>query len=100
METVTRDNYYIAGLVLLRQEHLATISELESADGLTKPQLDLLRTELDDEHGSRCAQEWKAIGSQIKADMDVKIGSTPVHKDMPHSPGPNRLGPSYWRWRG
>ena len=73
METLERDSYYLTGLVLLRQEYRAIVSELESADGLTKPQLDLLLVDLADEHRLRCAQEYKAIRDQLRADQGVQV---------------------------
>lgn len=72
MESLTKPYDYLAGLYLLRQDYLADLSELKSASGLTDSQLDLLRTKLADEHRLRCAQEWKAISAQLRADRDVR----------------------------
>jgi hypothetical protein len=62
-------NDYLAGIELLRQDNLAALLELNSACGLSKPQLDLLHAELRKEHRLHCAQEWSAISSQMKADL-------------------------------
>jgi hypothetical protein len=71
MGTVSRDNHYIAGLALLRQDYLATVLELVSADGITKQQLDLLLVDLAEEHRLHCMQEWRAISTQVKVDQEV-----------------------------
>jgi hypothetical protein len=71
MGTLMKENRYLAGMDLLRQDYLSAVSELDSTGGLSKPRLDLLRTELAEEHRHRCTQEWRAISSQIKADLDV-----------------------------
>ena len=72
MKSLTKPYDYLAGLELVRQDYLATLSELRSDGALTEPELDHLRRELAVEHRVRCAQEWKAIGTQLKADQDVK----------------------------
>jgi hypothetical protein len=72
MKILTKPYDYLAGLELVRQDYLATLSELRSDGALTEPELDHLRRELAVEHRVRCAQEWKAIGTQLKSDQDVK----------------------------
>ena len=72
MERLMKSHDYRAGMDLLRHEYLAAFSELRSADGLTEPARTLLGRELADEHRLRCAQEWKAIGAQLRADLDVR----------------------------
>ena len=72
MESLTKSYDYRAGMDLVRQEYIVAVSELWSADGLTEPARTLLGRELADEHRLRCAQEWKAIGAQLRADLDVR----------------------------
>jgi hypothetical protein len=66
-------NDYLAGIDMLRQDYLATVSELKhsESDTLSKLQLDLRRAELRKEHRLHCAQEWSVISSQMKADLEV-----------------------------
>jgi hypothetical protein len=71
VERLLVPNYYLAGIELLRQDHLAAVLELNSAGGLSTSRLDLLRAELRKEHRLHCAQEWSAISSQMKADLEV-----------------------------
>jgi hypothetical protein len=71
VERLLVPNDYLAGIELLRQDYLAAVSELNSAGGLSEPQLDLLRVELRKEHRLHCAQEWSAVSSQMKADLEV-----------------------------
>jgi hypothetical protein len=71
VERLLVPNDYLAGIELLRQDYLAAVSELNSAGTLSKPQLDLLRAELRKEHRLHCAQEWRAVSSQMKADLEV-----------------------------
>ena len=71
MESLMKSYDCRAGMDLLRQEYLVGDFELRSADGLTEPARTLLGRELADEHRLRCAQEWKAIGVQLRADLDV-----------------------------
>jgi hypothetical protein len=68
MESLTKSYDCLAGLELVRQDHLATLSELRSDGALTEPERNLLRRELAVEHRVRCAQEWKAIIIQLRAD--------------------------------
>ena len=72
MESLTKSHDFLAGLELVRQDYLATLSELSSDDSLTELERNLLRRELAVEHRVRCAQEWKAISAQLKADQDAK----------------------------
>jgi hypothetical protein len=72
MESLTKSYDYRTGMDLLRQDYLVGDFELMSADGLTEPERTLLRRELADEHRLRCAQEWKAIGAQLRSDLDVR----------------------------
>jgi hypothetical protein len=72
MENLTKSYDFLAGLDLVRQDYLATLSQLRSDDSFTELERNLLRRELDVEHRVRCGQEWKAIIIQLKADQDVK----------------------------
>ena len=72
MKRLMKPYDFLVGLNLVRQDYLATLSELRSDGALTEPELDHLRRELAVEHRVRCAQEWKIISAQLKADQDVK----------------------------
>jgi len=72
MKSLTKPYDFLAGMDLVRQDYLATLSELTSDGALTEPELDHLRRELAVEHRVRCAQEWKVISAQLKADQDAK----------------------------
>jgi hypothetical protein len=72
VESLTKSHDFLAGLELVRQDYLATLSELRSDASLTELARNLLRRELAFEHRVRCAQEWKAIIIHLKADQDVK----------------------------
>ena len=71
MQRVMIPNDYLSGIDLLRQEYLAAVLKLNSAGALSKAQQDLLRAELRKEHRLHCAQEWSAISSQMRADLEV-----------------------------
>ena len=71
METLTKSHDFLAGLDLVRQDYLATLSELRSEGSLTEQDRNLLRRQLAVEHRVRCGQEWKAIIIQLKVDQDV-----------------------------
>jgi hypothetical protein len=72
MESLTKSYDCLAGLALVRQDYLATLSKIRSDGSLTELKRNLLRKELAVEHRVRCAQEWKAISIQLRADQDVK----------------------------
>jgi hypothetical protein len=72
MESLTKSYDCLAGLDLVRQDYLATLSKIRSDGSLTELERNLLRRELDVEHRVRCAQEWKAIGIHLRANQDVK----------------------------
>jgi hypothetical protein len=72
MESLTKSYDCLAGLELVRQDYLASLSELRSDGALTEPERNHLRRELAVEHRVRCAQEWKAISIHLRADQDVK----------------------------
>jgi len=72
MESLTKSHNCRAGLEVVRQDYLATISELRSDDSLTEQERNLLCRQLGVEHRVRCAQEWKAISIQLRADQDLK----------------------------
>ena len=71
MESLTKSHDFLAGLDLVRQDYLATLSELRSEGSLTEQGRNLLRRQLAVEHRVRCGQEWKAIIIQLKVDQDV-----------------------------
>jgi hypothetical protein len=72
MESLTKSYHCLAGLELVRQDYLASLSELRSDGALTEPEQNHLRRELTVEHRVRCAQEWKAIIIQLRADHNAK----------------------------
>jgi hypothetical protein len=72
MESLTKSHDGLAALELVRQDYLATLSELRSEASLTEVERNLLCRQLAVEHRVRCAQEWKAISIQLRADQDVK----------------------------
>ena len=72
MESLTKSHNCRAGLEVVRQDYLATLSEVRSDDSLTELERNLLCRQLAVEHRVRCAQEWKAIGLQVRADQDEK----------------------------
>ena len=71
MESLTKSHDFLAGLELVRQDYLATLSELWSEASLTELDRNHLRRELAVEHRVRCGQEWKAIIIHLKAGQDV-----------------------------
>ena len=71
MESLTISHDGLAALEVVRQDYLATLSELRSDGSLTELERNLLCRELAVEHRVRCAQEWKAI-IHLRADQDVK----------------------------
>lgn len=71
MESLTKSHDFLAGLDLVRQDYLATLSELRSEGSLTELDRNRLRRQLAVEHRVRCGQEWKAIIIQLKADREV-----------------------------
>jgi hypothetical protein len=72
MESLTKSHHFLAGIDLVRQDYLATLSALKSDGSLTELEWNLLRRELAVEHRVRCAQEWNAISIQLRTDQDVK----------------------------
>jgi hypothetical protein len=71
VESLTKSHDFLAGLELVRQYYLATLSELRSDASLTELDRNHLRRELAVEHRVRCGQEWKAIIIHLKAGQDV-----------------------------
>ena len=72
MESLTKSHDFLAGLELVRQDYLATLSELRSDASLTELERNVLCRELAVEHRVRCGQEWKAVNIHLRADQDVK----------------------------
>jgi hypothetical protein len=56
---------------LLTQEYLAACRQLRSRPDLTRAQHERLHEELSDEHRRRCAQEWKVVVTQLRADHNL-----------------------------
>ena len=59
------------GVELITQEYLAACHVLRSRDDLTPAQHARLKNELADEHELRCAQEWKSVLAQDRADQEL-----------------------------
>jgi hypothetical protein len=59
------------GVDLITQEYLAACRQLRSRSDLTLAQHERMREDLADEHRHRCAQEWKIVGDQLRADHFV-----------------------------
>jgi hypothetical protein len=59
------------GVELIIQEYLAACRVLRSRTDLTPAQHARLKNELADEHGLRCAQEWKSVVAQNRADQEL-----------------------------
>jgi hypothetical protein len=59
------------GVELITQEYLAACRVLRSRDDLTPAQHARLKNELADEHEIRCAQEWKSVLTQDRADQEL-----------------------------
>ena len=78
MQILTQSHDYEGGLALLQQEYLATLSDIVSAEGLGAARRSHLLLLLRNEHERRCAQEWRAIRDQIRADQDVRKRRGPV----------------------
>jgi len=79
------------GVEMITQEYLAARLELRSRTDLTSGQHERLENELVDEHGLRCAQEWKSVLAQVRADQEVgcqslsepaPAGSRRAHKPL------------------
>jgi hypothetical protein len=62
---------WAAGVNLLTQEYLAACAELRSRIDLIQTQHRSLKKDLADEHRLRCAQEWKAVKAQLRADNEM-----------------------------
>lgn len=59
------------GVELITQEYLAASRQLRLRTDLTLAQHVRLKKELADEHWIRCAQEWKSVLSQDRADQEL-----------------------------
>ena len=80
------------GVQLITQENLAACRVLRSRDDLTPAQHARLKKELADEHELRCAQEWKSVLAQMRADQDA--GSRSLSEPTPVSPRAHKPRPS------
>ena len=76
MKSLTKSHDGLAGLDLVHEDYLATLSELRSEDSLAELERNLLRRELAVEHRVRCSQEWKAVVFQLRADHNVWVRRT------------------------
>jgi hypothetical protein len=80
------------GVEMITQEYLAASLELRSRTDLTVAQLARLKDDLADEHELRCAQEWKSVSAQMRADQEAGgrslAGPTPLLRRA-HKPGPS-----------
>jgi hypothetical protein len=59
------------GVELITQEYLAASRQLRLRTDLTLAQHVRLKKELADEHWICCAQEWKSVLSQDRADQEL-----------------------------
>ena len=80
------------GVEMITQEYLVASLELRSRTDLTAAQLERLKADLADEHGLRCAQEWKSIVAQMRADQDA--GSRSLSEPTPVSRRAQKPRPS------
>jgi hypothetical protein len=71
------------GVELITQEYLAASRQLRSRTDLTLAQHERLKKELADEHWLHCAQEWKSVLAQMRADQDA--GSRSLSEPTPVS---------------
>ena len=65
------------GVELITQEYLAASLDLRSRTDLTVIQRERLKDELADEHLFHCAQEWKSVSAQMRADQQAGSRSLP-----------------------
>ena len=83
------------GVEMITQVYLAASLELRSRTDLTAAQRERLNDDLADEHGLRCAQEWKSVSAQMRADQEAGSRSlsepTPVSRRS-HKPRPSPVG--------
>jgi hypothetical protein len=84
------------GVQMITQEYLAASLEVRSRTDLTAAQLERLNADLADEHGLRCAQEWKSVSAQMRADQEAGSRSlsepTPVSRSA-YEPRPSPVDP-------
>jgi hypothetical protein len=76
------------GVELITQEYLAPRRQLRSRDDLTSDQHARVENELADEHRLRCANEWKSVSAQMRADQEAR-GRT-LSEPSPVSPRANK----------
>jgi hypothetical protein len=69
------------GVEMITQEYLAASLELRSRTDLTVAQRERLKDDLADEHQLHCAQEWKSVSAQMRADQEV--GSRSLSEPTP-----------------
>jgi hypothetical protein len=80
------------GVELITEEYLAASRQLRSRTDLTLAQHERLKKELAAEHALRCAQVWKSVSAQMRADQDA--GSRSLSEPTPVSPRANKPRPS------
>ena len=80
------------GVEMITQVYLAASLELRSRTDLTVAQRERLKDDLADEHKLHCAQEWKSVSAQMRADQEAGSLSlselTPVLR-REHKPRPS-----------
>ena len=80
------------GVEMITQEYLAACRQLRSRTDLTVAQRERLKDDLADEHQLHCAQEWKSVSAQMRADQEAGRLSlsepTPVLRRA-HKPRPS-----------
>jgi hypothetical protein len=80
------------GVEMITQEYLAASLELRSRTDLTVAQRERLKDDLADEHQLHCAEEWKSVSAQMRADQEA--GSPSLSEPTPvlrreHKPRPS-----------
>jgi hypothetical protein len=72
------------GVELITQEYLAARLALRLRTDLTPAQRQRLEDEMTNEHGLRCAAEWKSVRAQMREDQEVRRRS--LSEAVPLSP--------------
>jgi hypothetical protein len=80
------------GVEMITQEYLAASLELRSRTDLTVAQRERLKGDLADEHKLQCAQEWKSVSAQMRADQEagsLSLSEPPPVLRREHKPRPS-----------
>jgi hypothetical protein len=80
------------GVEMITQEYLAASRQLRLRTDLTAAQRERLNDDLAGEHELRCAQEWKCVSAQMRADQEA--GSQILSEPTPVSPRAHKPRPS------